>query len=123
MEQARLDGQAEAHPSPCTERGPVELLRTMRHDLGDEARASLPVALRAGEPLKDVGDVGPSGGGCGGRRLPLTRCAIVSSVLANAGIDLDTIGKQLGTRRRRLLRYAHLSAGMQRKASESSQSW
>ena len=100
----------------------VELLRTMRHDLGDEAKGFVfPSPFVPGKPLKDVGRTWDRVVEAAGvRRLPLyTLRHSVGSVLANAGIDLYTIGKQLGhAQTKTTARYAHLSVGTQRKASD-----
>ena len=73
-----------------------------------------------GKPLKDVGRTWERVVKVAGvRRLPLYSLRhSVGSVLANAGVDLYTIGKQLGhAQAKTTARYAHLAVETQRQAA------
>ena len=121
MEQARLDGRAEAHPHLALNGDAVELLRTMRHDLGDEAKgwSSRRPSCRANRS-RTWGERGTEWWrlrACGGSRS--TRCAIVSAQCWRTRALIFTIGKQLGhAQTKTTARYAHLSVGTRRKASD-----
>ena len=77
----------------------LELLRTMRNELGGETRGNLfPSSFVPGQHLKDPGRTWERAVEVAGvRRLRFYDLRhSMGSVLANAGIDLYTVGKQLG---------------------------
>jgi integrase len=100
----------------------LELLRTMRDELGAKATGYLfPSPFVPGQHLKDPGRTWERAVevACV-RRFPLyTLRHSQGSVLANAGVDLYTVGKQLGHAQvKTTARYAHLGVETQRKATD-----
>ena len=97
----------------------VELLRAIRAKAEGNGYV-FPSPFVPGKPLKDVGRTWERVVKVAGvRRLPLYSLRhSVGSVLANAGVDLYTIGKQLGhAQAKTTARYAHLAVETQRQAA------
>jgi integrase len=100
----------------------LELLRTMREELGGKAKGYVfPSPFVPGQHLKDPGRTWERAVEVAGvRRLRFYDLRhSQGSVLANAGVDLYTVGKQLGhAQTKTTARYAHLSVETQRSATD-----
>jgi integrase len=100
----------------------LALLRQMRDELGGEVRGFVfPSPFVPGQNLKDPGRTWERAVDVAGvKRLPFYALRhSQGSVLVNAGVDLYTVGKQLGhAQTKTTARYAHLSAQAQRSATD-----